>query len=80
MTDKYSIKQKARDYSYKYYKANKAKQHLACKKCRDKLSDGYIRALIKQSGALTVTQEMIDTKKAYIIKLRAFKYENSRTK
>ena len=80
MTDKYSTKQKARDYSYKYYKANKAKQHLACKKCRDRLSDGYVRALIKQSGALTVTQEMIDTKRAYIIKLRAFKDENSRTK
>lgn len=73
--DKYSTKQKARDYSYKYYKNNTAKQHLACKKYRDNLSDGYIKALLKQSGALIITQDMIEKKREYIIRLRAFKNE-----
>lgn len=78
MTDKYSTKQKARDYSYKYYKNNTAKQHLAGKKYRDKLSDGYIKALLKQSGALKITQDMIEKKREYIIRLRAFKDEEQK--
>ena len=73
--NKYSAKQKSRDYSYKYYKNNKAKQHLAGKKYRDKLADGYIKALLKQSGEMKITQDMINTKREYIIRLRAFKNE-----
>jgi len=64
----------SKKYSLKYYKNNLEKCNMASKRYRDKLSDAYVSALLKQSG-IKATPELIEKKREYVIKLRQLRSE-----